>query len=315
MYAHTMVTLAYPNVMIDSIVLTNLNWSANAYNIGIYTGTSNVILTNVEFRNWYPVGGAATSNIDALNLTAGSILKVSHCICDGRPINSHTAYGAIGLTTEYSTYCYIVQGVLGECQFCQHNILHNIEESIEGAGMHNDAIYQFCLPNVTNICAYNIISNCSWGELIYASLIAVDSTQTTTELIYENLVINNTSPVGPCILLDPEPDQITGGAGTRGVVCLYNNTIQSSVGLGYIRVESRTTSFWASVTNFNLFDVGETNVGLVPDAGMPTIWTSNWELIENNAAANAAGYTLANSYRPVSLASPTVAAGTNLTDI
>lgn len=304
-------------VTVNGITFSNQNFVGNgSTNFIIYSAYGYDVFTNLTFCNTYHLGGTNdTYLMDAIYSYPGLPgQRITHCTFTGLPTNAACMAALYnGITVDNNTITYTANGIDGEFQYVSNNTLAFIQQpydSLYNTYDHNDVLYFKPFPNATNICAYNVLRDNAFGELIYPTLEAIPSNSTTTIYIYCNLVEVSSDVVGPAILLDPACG--ANGAGTRGTAYIFNNTLQATNGMAYIRVAARTGTDWAVVNVTNNFFIGETKVGLVPDPGVPTLCNVGFNLTNSNVAAALAGYTPGNNYQPTLLTSPTVGAGKNL---
>jgi hypothetical protein len=273
-------------------------------------GGSGIVITNCEFRNFVCTSPGADT-LECVKGYTGIVnpgSKVSHCIFTGQPTSSGVGYAAYYVETfEYNDVSFMPNGLVGQCNTNQYNVVHNMQPSIT-AGVHENCLYQMIKQDGVSYCHHNILTNNSCGTLLYFDLEAIASGHSGTLYCFDNLVANNTCSV-PDILLDPYPE----GSGTRGTAYCWNNTLQDaeSTSWGYIRVAHRSSSDWNVVVGENNHFITEGSAGVVPDAGSLAIISTDCSLTNNNATANAAGYSYANLWQPTSASSPTVGHGTN----
>ena len=140
---------------------------------------------------------------------------------------------------------------------------------------------------------------------IYNGLVMnISPQQTYTAYVFNNLLVNS-----PTTQLNMAVTQAPSTGTCCGTVNFYNNIVQAPASVACFNIEAATNS--ANLINNHCMTSGALYVPENGSSHPPIANTTN--LLQTVAAANSAGYTLANLFQPIASNSPTVGAATNET--
>ena len=296
-------------VIFDNIEMTGYQQSGSENMVGVYSNNDTV--ENFYIHGWSRTAGASGMNSFALtNNTSGgggnNTLFTGNVI-DGSDSPNKDFMGGIlhGVTVANNIIRYVYNGMNGGF----HDVHGNLVEYnyISTSGDHCNMVFIQGPSQGTTTYAYNNVvrhSGCAGGSTLW--LLGNANCSSCVTYAYNNVIYDTSGDFDPVgIVIGNHPGNPT------GTFYIYNNTIEAGGNDAMGNGESPAQAT-VNYSNNHFINVSSPCLAL----GI-TCTNTGTDLTQTMVSANAAGYAASETYAysPISISSPTVEKGTNLTSL